>query len=168
MRRSKTIARLCRRRSTRLLGMTGDEAASAAELINDDWQEHPALPSDAPGAVAGEMQVRSGVATEGWIPFWPAGEPSPALVDHNRWARTRLVEAKAVGQTLVIAFVWPHDDPRPRTYVMVVDVSTWSADYRLTSSVIWSKLNEIQSIPNWTTSHAQAISDRVSVMTPFA
>lgn len=37
--------------------------------------------------------------------------------------------------------------PRPRTYLLVVDVSTWSADYRLTSSVIWSKLNEIPSIP---------------------
>ncbi|HEY2764931.1 MAG TPA: hypothetical protein VGJ13_13120 [Pseudonocardiaceae bacterium] len=148
--------------------MTDDEAATAAEVINEDWQEHPDLPSDAPSAVAGEMHVRSGAATDGWIPFWPAGEPEPALVDNNRWARTRLVEAKAVAQTLVIAFIWPHDDPRPRTYVMVVDVATWSPDHRLTSSVIWSKLNEIQSIPDWTVSHTRAVSDRVSVLTPFA
>lgn len=148
--------------------MTEDEAAEAAEVINNDWQEHPNLPDDAPRAVAGQMDIRPGVTTGGWVPFGAADGTEPALIDHNRWARTRLLEAKAVAQTLVIAFAWPHDDPRPRTYLLIIDVSTWSADHRLTSSVIWSKLNEIQSIPDWTTSHTRAISDRVSLITPLA
>lgn len=58
--------------------------------------------------------------------------------------------------------------PRPRTYLLVVDVSTWSADYRLTSSVIWSNSTRSRPSPGWTTSHARAISDRVSVMTTFS
>ena len=90
------------------------------------------------------------------------------VVDNNRWRRTRLIEARSIAQTITIAFHWPSDAADPHTYLMIVDAANWSVDHRLTSSVIWAKLNEIQSIPDWTTNQTVRVSDRLSIMTPFA
>lgn len=149
--------------------MNDKEAAAAAAFIYQSWQEHPSpLPVDAPSAVAGELYLRPGFAGDGWIPYWPAGEPEPAIVDNNRWKRTRLIESAAIAQVINLVFHWPSDAVEPHTYLMVIDVAGWSTDHSLTSSVIWAKLHEIQSVPEWTTRCTTRISDRVSLLVPFA
>lgn len=148
--------------------MTEDEAQTAAEFINDDWGEHrnPATTFATSAVPGGPVTVDPAYAHADRVPYWPHGEPRPVVSDEHRWKRTRFLHATAIERSLLVAFQWPSDDPGARTYLLIVDVAGWSVDDQLTSSVVWSKLDQLLAVPEWTTTRCLGLTERLSIVLP--